>query len=368
MRPDVKLGIIASLIIVVVAGGYFLYRDKREAPILLSQGKPSKNTNAEESARHGAARPVDNPASHSRSTGGKVAPHRSTKRNSTPRARRGTPSKLQTSSPVHSNSATENNSPETEPNQPERKTEAAKPAAESSRPRPAPIQVAPQTRPNLVTSTPNSDTGISARHDANQDKGADNPSGASNSEVGAAAVHRSKPGEGQTDTRVVDSASGTPTAIPTTAKLIEDAMHSDRRVAAKTKEPVELHRTQPGDSLASIARDYYGDERYTKLLAENNRQITDPNALKVGTWIKIPPVSSNPSATSVSLSAKTPGAPSTDAARTYTVRSGDSFYAIARDVLGDAARWKELFNLNQSLVGGDPKKLKVGQVITLPQT
>ncbi|UCE58343.1 MAG: LysM peptidoglycan-binding domain-containing protein [Phycisphaerales bacterium] len=52
--------------------------------------------------------------------------------------------------------------------------------------------------------------------------------------------------------------------------------------------------------------------------------------------------------------------------RTYTVKPGDSFYAIARTVLGDASRWKHLFALNRDLVGGDPKKLQVGQVLALP--
>jgi nucleoid-associated protein YgaU len=85
----------------------------------------------------------------------------------------------------------------------------------------------------------------------------------------------------------------------------------------------------------------------------------------VGTVLKIPPLSSTDRAAA---------APRTDTAtltaaetdRTYRVQSGDSFYAIARDVLGDADRWKELLELNSSLVDGDPVKLRPGQVLRLP--
>ena len=37
MRPDVKLGIIVSLVVVTVMGGYYLYRGNREAPILVDE-------------------------------------------------------------------------------------------------------------------------------------------------------------------------------------------------------------------------------------------------------------------------------------------------------------------------------------------
>jgi nucleoid-associated protein YgaU len=52
--------------------------------------------------------------------------------------------------------------------------------------------------------------------------------------------------------------------------------------------------------------------------------------------------------------------------RTYVVKAGDTFYDIAREVLGSASRWKELFELNRDLVHGDPKRLRAGQVLTLP--
>ncbi len=53
MRPDVKLGVAISLVVVVVAGGYYIYRDSRSTTIPLSstaltsgaqgQGNPTAN-------------------------------------------------------------------------------------------------------------------------------------------------------------------------------------------------------------------------------------------------------------------------------------------------------------------------------------
>ena len=52
--------------------------------------------------------------------------------------------------------------------------------------------------------------------------------------------------------------------------------------------------------------------------------------------------------------------------RTYTVKSGDSLWRIARDQLGDASRHLELAELNKATLGGNPNSLKLGQKIILP--
>lgn len=48
--------------------------------------------------------------------------------------------------------------------------------------------------------------------------------------------------------------------------------------------------------------------------------------------------------------------------RSVRVREGDTLEKIARRELGDAARWREIQQLN----GVDPRKIKVGQVLQLP--
>lgn len=51
--------------------------------------------------------------------------------------------------------------------------------------------------------------------------------------------------------------------------------------------------------------------------------------------------------------------------RTYTVRPGDTLSTIARRTLGDARRWKELYELNKQAIGANPHGLRVGTILKL---
>jgi hypothetical protein len=53
--------------------------------------------------------------------------------------------------------------------------------------------------------------------------------------------------------------------------------------------PATKYTVQPGDSLSKIAQTVYGDMKlYTKIL-EANKEITDPNLIRVGQVLVIPP-------------------------------------------------------------------------------
>jgi nucleoid-associated protein YgaU len=52
------------------------------------------------------------------------------------------------------------------------------------------------------------------------------------------------------------------------------------------------------------------------------------------------------------------------AARTYTVKAGDTLSAIAKEYLGSAAAYTKLFELNKDQLT-DPDKIKPGQVLRL---
>ena len=58
-------------------------------------------------------------------------------------------------------------------------------------------------------------------------------------------------------------------------------------------------------------------------------------------------------------------APAAAAARTYTVKSGDTLSAIARDHLGDANAYTKIFEANRDQLS-DPDKIKPGQVLKIP--
>jgi nucleoid-associated protein YgaU len=50
---------------------------------------------------------------------------------------------------------------------------------------------------------------------------------------------------------------------------------------------------------------------------------------------------------------------------TYVVQPGDSLSKIAKEKLGDAARWSEIFELNKDQIK-DPNLIHVGQELRLP--
>lgn len=51
---------------------------------------------------------------------------------------------------------------------------------------------------------------------------------------------------------------------------------------------------------------------------------------------------------------------------TYTVKSGDSLWAIAKKYLGDGSRYPELYDLNKDTIGSDPNRIYPGQTFTIP--
>ena len=50
---------------------------------------------------------------------------------------------------------------------------------------------------------------------------------------------------------------------------------------------------------------------------------------------------------------------------TYTVKSGDCLWNIAKKYLGDGSRYNEIYNLNKDKIK-NPNLIYAGQVLTLP--
>lgn len=73
-----------------------------------------------------------------------------------------------------------------------------------------------------------------------------------------------------------------------------------------------------------------------------------------------------PAASSAPARPAAPTAPAmpVPSGRSYTIRAGDTLEAIARRELGDGQRWKAIVDANPGL---DPKNLKIGRTITLPE-
>jgi len=58
-------------------------------------------------------------------------------------------------------------------------------------------------------------------------------------------------------------------------------------------------------------------------------------------------------------------APAAASAKTYTVKSGDTLSAIAKQHLGDANAYMKIFDANRDQLS-DPDKIKPGQVLKIP--
>jgi len=106
---------------------------------------------------------------------------------------------------------------------------------------------------------------------------------------------------------------------------------------------------QPGDTLSSIARRFFGANADWRVIANANG-ITDPNTLFVGQRLRIPAGASP--------------APSA-APTTYTVQPGDTLSAIARRFLGPNGDWRVIANANGIT---DPGSLTVGQQLRIPRS
>ena len=59
------------------------------------------------------------------------------------------------------------------------------------------------------------------------------------------------------------------------------------------------------------------------------------------------------------------GAAAATTAKTYTVKAGDTLGAIAKEHLGNASAYMQIFELNKDQLT-DPDKIKPGQVLRLP--
>ncbi len=54
-------------------------------------------------------------------------------------------------------------------------------------------------------------------------------------------------------------------------------------------------------------------------------------------------------------------------ATSYIVVKGDCLSKIARELYGDAGKWKKIYEANKSVIGSNPNLIYPGQVYTIPQ-
>lgn len=134
------------------------------------------------------------------------------------------------------------------------------------------------------------------------------------------------------------------------------------------------YRVVPGDTLTGIARKVYGSagRRVLDAILDANRSVlSDPDRITVGMTLMLPVP--NPSKIKLETNRRSGGAEKetndgpkkTSAIRWYQVRKNDRYVSIAREQLGDASRWHEIYELNKDKFP-DPDRIREGVRIKLP--
>jgi nucleoid-associated protein YgaU len=108
--------------------------------------------------------------------------------------------------------------------------------------------------------------------------------------------------------------------------------------------PAVYHTVVAGDTLSKIADAQYGIMRiYDGIFEANKPMLTHPDKIYPGQVLRIPPVE----------------------APVHTVVKGDTLGGIAKHWYGDAKRYTEIFEANQSMLSS-PDAVEVGQSLTIP--
>jgi LysM repeat protein len=137
--------------------------------------------------------------------------------------------------------------------------------------------------------------------------------------------------------------------------------------------PAKSYEAVSGDSLAKIAQKMYGSSSKAyrdAIVAANPSLKADPNKVLIGQAYVIPTVTAgsanNATPAVVKETPATPAPNKTESAEYwYTVKPGDSLWAIARDQLGDTATVAAIKDLNAKTLNGSDG-VKAGMKLRLP--
>lgn len=118
-----------------------------------------------------------------------------------------------------------------------------------------------------------------------------------------------------------------------------------------------LHRVRAGDNLYKLARSYYGDAKYWRLiLAENGDVVRGGGVLQVGQLLHLP---TGP------LGRDEMRRPPGKRPDHYVITGGDTLAGIARWLLKDERLWRDVFDSNRGVLR-DADRLAPGTVLRIP--
>ncbi|MFH0981571.1 MAG: LysM peptidoglycan-binding domain-containing protein [Planctomycetota bacterium] len=364
MRKDVKLGLLLSFVVVVVAGVYYLSTDKTEEPLSLADaGAPGKGP-VDDAARKKSLATSETAKTKAGPSADRTATARQPQQPTADRSARTTPGApgVQRPTPTTPRPTTPSDRPPTATAEPKPAGEAA-PSVTRDNPASPARETPAHLTPGIDQLVKDTAEGL-FQFDKTTPAPVELPAGPTATTVKPTEqpAVTTPPAQGEKKPGSVAPGSAksvAPTGRPPTEKAVPEPAKATR-----------THTVQKGDSFALLAEVYYGSQRHTPFLIEANPEHSDPSRLRAGVILRIPPLPGQPDE-SLTRSDRTATvrerpAPEGREGRTYVVREGDTFYRIAARELGRGSRWLEVFELNKDVVNGKPERLHVGQVLELP--
>jgi len=178
-------------------------------------------------------------------------------------------------------------------------------------------------------------------------------------------------------------------AVADTSPKVQKTVEPTTTVVITPPKPAEskTHTVADGETLASIAKKYYGPEQgnkranITKIFDANRKLLKSPDDVFVGQKLVIPALPVAPTikapgssplsgplfepVKSVGQKNPSPGTQSKEPGRLYTVKDGDSLWKISADLLGNGIRYKEIAKLNTDVLPSE-NDVRVGLQLRLP--
>lgn len=134
------------------------------------------------------------------------------------------------------------------------------------------------------------------------------------------------------------------------------------------EENFRSYTIKKGDTLETIAQRELGSKSKVAEIQKANEGL-DPKKLRVGKTILIPRDAGAPSslATKSAEEEKPVAAGPSKAGKvsTYIVQKGDTLWEIAKNVYGDGAQWKKIFEANRDKLSNE-NSLRVGMTLLVP--
>jgi len=122
----------------------------------------------------------------------------------------------------------------------------------------------------------------------------------------------------------------------------------------KSKRPIRLIITETPANLACAIESFTWGER------GGSRDVDYSLKLKEYRFVQVKQVSQ------VQQVVISPERPNTKPEPSnYTIKSGDSLFMIAKRILGDGNRWREIYEKNKAVIGANPNLIYPGQVLQL---